>query len=295
MLGFVGLLEEEIASVQHLLESIPFTNIAPLDHFLEIYKLSHQEVLTLKEQPLKFPIESNKMLKLGISLGNLIKTLQLDEEMYLQQREQQQNFINNLNKSRSSIAGSSSNNNSTTGVDDPFVKRLHVISSSNSTQPIHHMKFVKNLLIVLKNFDIGNKQESNGNSYHSQGTGSTNTSPIKLNSKQLLIEKLEINIKLDVIFIYNTLFKLIDRILNILKTSLLDVTSISDMEESSSIFSINSVNSDSSIPLDEYLKFLKQCIHRISLGIILPFYNFVFTELVETNIQSDFSSLANSL
>lgn len=317
MMNFVGVLDEEISSVNHLLESIPFTNTVPDEYFLNIYRLSYDNLIKLKDQPGKFPIDSNKMLKLGISLGNLIKTLQLNEDLYQQQQLQQRNFMNNLNKQKGAVTLPGATN-----TEDPFKENYQlpnrpiVITSSQSSQPIHHIKFVKNLVTVLKNFDIGSSKQhlqkhhepsQSPNTINGTSTSSSsNASPIKLTSKQLLIEKLEINISLDTIFIYKIVFKLISKILTILRTNLdavnlaeVQVTApTNELEEDSSIFSSNSINSSessSAIPLDEYLKFLKQIINRLTQGIIEPFYKLILGELVEHNIQNSFQTLINEL
>lgn len=73
MSTFITTLDEEINYIQDLLQSIPFSSDRTT-HFLKVYKISHQELMKLNEQPLKFPVDANKLLKLGISLGNLIRT-----------------------------------------------------------------------------------------------------------------------------------------------------------------------------------------------------------------------------
>ena len=60
--------------------------------------------MKLNEQPLKFPVDANKLLKLGISLGNLIRTLQIDEESYQQQHNQQRQFLQNLNNAKTVVS-----------------------------------------------------------------------------------------------------------------------------------------------------------------------------------------------
>lgn len=139
-------------------------------------------------------------------------------------------------------------------------------------------------------------------------TSSANMSPIKLNSKQLLIEKLEININLDNLFIYKITLKLILEIFHILKQNLINTTSKLndpsfamtptkyDFDESSSIFSLNSSTSqDSSLTNDEYYKLLSVAILRISHGIVQPFVILIYREFAETKISDDFTQLINSL
>lgn len=360
MSNFIIILDEEITYIQELLQSIPFSSDRTT-HFLKVYKISHQQLMQLNQQPAKFPVDANKLLKLGISLGNLIKTLQVDEESYQQQHSQQRQMLSNLNNTRRTSYGAPASNGgsriSSTTMSDPFRGVLqppqpkHIIHSSTSppsnlnnnnnnnnlaTQPAHQVRFIKNLVNILKNFDIGGKlveplqstttlnQTSNNNrdsitsNYSiphtpqrvvSNGSGSSSTmnvSPIKLNSKQLLIEKLEININLDNLFIYKIVLKLILEIFQILKQNLINTTnklndsifssSKYELDESSSIFSLNSLNSqDSNISNEEYYRILSKILQRISQGIVQPFVYLIYKELVEVKISDDFTQLINSL
>lgn len=361
MSTFITTLDEEINYIQDLLQSIPFSSDRTT-HFLKVYKISHQELMKLNEQPLKFPVDANKLLKLGISLGNLIRTLQIDEESYQQQHNQQGQFLQNLNNAKNSGINSGNNSNNGTRVSstvsDPFRDSTilqppplkHIINSNNSSntnflspnvsQPPYQIRFIKNLVNILKNFDIGPRndfvqssatlnQSGNNNGTtnrdsvssnqsifytpqrvmsNGSNTSSANMSPIKLNSKQLLIEKLEININLDNLFIYKITLKLILEIFHILKQNLINTTSKLndpsfamtptkyDFDESSSIFSLNSSTSqDSSLTNDEYYKLLSVAILRISHGIVQPFVILIYREFAETKISDDFTQLINSL
>ncbi|KAL6454788.1 hypothetical protein SBY92_004259 [Candida maltosa Xu316] len=324
MSTFITILEEEITYIQDLLQSIPFSSDRTT-HFLQAYKLSHQQLMKLNEQPGKFPVDANKLLKLGISLGNLIKTLQVDEESYQHQHNQQRQFLQNLNNSRTNGTINHNNNTNTSNLSQASVNAVANNNGNGSgmaVQPPYQVKFIKNLVNILKNFDIGPKsdpfQASNNRdsiaSNHSMpphtpqrvlsnGSGaSSNTSPIKLNSKQLLIEKLEININLDNLFIYKIILKLILEIFQILKQNLINTTNKLnespkyDIDESSSIFSSNSVNSqESNLSNDEYYKLLSKILSRVSHGIVQPFIIMIYRELVESTITDDFTQLINSL
>jgi hypothetical protein len=194
----------------------------------------------------------------------------------------------------------------------------HVITSNSANQPAHHVKFVKNLLTILKNFDIGTshrvlsgKQDlrfSKSSDLFSNSVNSVNSlnlSPIKLSSKQLLIEKLEININLDVLFTYQILLQLVLKILTLLRSNLIIenlsevlASKSSDGDETSSIFSSSSNTSADStltIPVDDYLKLLRQIINRIVCGIVEPFIKFIYNELLQTNVHSDFNSFMKEL
>jgi hypothetical protein len=468
--SYIDVLDEEITSVQHLLRSVPFTSDGATANFLDVYKLQHESVAELRKQPQKFPIEGSKLLKLGISLGSLIKTLELEEEIHLQQQQQQRMFLSNLQQYKQKQQTSTSR---TPMADDPFhspkprqtfqqqthvansapnlldqgnsmasehhhkspvssapntpqtsssnfgvsteslvvpkrstpvspvrqrvppsspmnrspsmyvtgsprmtppvtPKRRpssrifsgspkitissspkepqqespviippsaspivnparasvplfarpgmsrHVITSNSANQPAHHVKFVKNLLTILKNFDIGTshrvlsgKQDlrfSKSSDLFSNSVNSVNSlnlSPIKLSSKQLLIEKLEININLDVLFTYQILLQLVLKILTLLRSNLIIenlsevlASKSSDGDETSSIFSSSSNTSADStltIPVDDYLKLLRQIINRIVCGIVEPFIKFIYNELLQTNVHSDFNSFMKEL
>ncbi|KAK6197928.1 uncharacterized protein RJT21DRAFT_53409 [Scheffersomyces amazonensis] len=296
------LIDEEINSISSLLRTIPFNRSATsTDYFLGLYKLNYDQLIGLNDH--KFPIDSSKLLKLGISLGNLLKTLQQDEEVEGQQQQQQQQVqrsvprvvhqqlqhaiqSTNVGSPPPSSAAVPSTPERKSGPkqlpptpksnsqSSPFLSDLpptpppkpHIITSNNAASgqldsefyntsnnpfnyngngitasyPIYQIKFIKNLLSILKNFDIGNVSVeglgissptnvqrvgsiSSSNSSvssqttlpsNAQGNASINVSPIKLNSRQLLIEKLEININLDTLFIYKIVFNLLLQILN---------------------------------------------------------------------------------
>lgn len=321
------ILDEAIAYVQGLLDSIPFSSDRTT-HFLNVYKIYHQDLIKLNDEPYKFPIEASKLLKLNISLGNLLKALQTDEEIYKQQNLQQKRYLNKLNsiqERRTATPTGVKEDGLRQPVSDQSVK--HAISSgqvSQSLQPPYQVRFVKNMVTILKNFDIDVpvKQEpsyhrdsttsSFGSAPHtpkrmisngsSSGPYATNTSPIKLNSKQLLIEKLEINIKLDNLFIYKITFKLILEIYNRLQQSLQSDGSVTSSpskvknDDESSIFSGISANSqDSNMGNEEYLKYVNNLLRRISYGITQPFVALVFREHVEQQLTDDFSQLINTL
>ncbi|CAK9436395.1 uncharacterized protein LODBEIA_P09530 [Lodderomyces beijingensis] len=356
MSSYIDVIVEEQNYVQDLLDSIPFSSDRTT-HFLKIHKISHQQLNKLNDQPYKFPIEANKLLKLGISLGSLLRTSQVDEENYRQQHQQQRQFINRLNNAKAQtprIASAPTPTTTTTrtgagagagALDDPFSANggqsqppRHVIHSqpqlgTQSHLP-HQVRFLRNLLTILKNFDIaappaqqqqqqaGNRESSasyGSNPYAAQrmvsnGSGSSavvvNTSPIKLSSKQLLIEKLEINIHLDNLFIYKIILKLILEIYGKIRQSLLGVNedepvtptgagsagAAGQNDEMSSIFSTASATShDSSLSNEEYLKIVSNVLSRISAGVLQPFVSLIYAEFVETKITDDFVQLIDNL
>lgn len=385
-------LEAEILNLNHLLETVPFgpKSNNKSKFFLNVYRLNYDQLAPLNNTSIesgglahKFPINSNKLLKLGISLGNLLKSLHIDEEIHHQQQQHQQNFVNNLNNLKSKNGGvvpggtgSPSANSSPSN--DPFNDNDTIISNqSNKAQvnlSLYQTKFIKNLMVLLKNFDIGNQNgigfqiqdmptsgsnstlnqygnshghghshsisngalgytsnTSSAQSTHSSQSGGTsshsnpNTSPIKLNLKQLLIEKLEINISLDNLFIFKIIIKLLLNIFEILKEQMIKANLLgtgtnsnpissprnhshrpstvsqitNDDLENSSLFSYNSLNSSSSkdtgLTVDEYYKLISQILNRINIGLIEPFIKLILSETVEPNISNDFSNLINNL
>ncbi|KAI5960719.1 hypothetical protein CANMA_003981 [Candida margitis] len=326
--SYSAILEEEIAHVQGLLDSVPFSSDRTTQ-FLNVYKIYHQDLIKLNDEPYKFPIEASKLLKLNISLGNLLKALQMDEDIYKQQNLQQKRYLNKLNsiqERRSATPTALKDEALRQSTPDQSVK--HVINSgqvTQSLQPPYQVRFVKNMVTILKNFDIDvpvkqapqysrdSTTSSFGSAPHTPkrmvSNGSTsgalytaNTSPIKLNSKQLLIEKLEINIKLDNLFIYKITFKLILEIYQRLQQSIQGETSVTSSpskvknDDESSIFSGISANSqDSNMGNEEYLKYVNNLLRRISYGITQPFVALIFREYVEQQISGDFAQLVNTL
>lgn len=343
-MSYVDVIDTEIANISHILDTIPFLARKPtrLQFFLNVYRPEHHQMQALNRvgedgnAEVSFPVNANKLLKLGISLGNLIKSLQLDEELSQQQQAQQQQFVNNLN---SKAGGKSVPRPAVPGAAyDPFSDASNTPASQLSKALVgltgYQIKFLKNLLVLLKNFDIGNTSATferydlpnstsnltlnqyngpNGSGMSSELFGAS-ASPIKLNSKQLLIEKLEINISLDNLFIYKMVLKLIFRIFSTIKSHLSKaninstpvsrVSSVSsasgDREEfeNSSIFSYNSLSSalsELSISTDEYVRILRQILSRVNSGIVEPFVRLVVVEVVEPAVSRDFNSLINNI
>lgn len=417
--------------------------------FMNLYKLRRDELVNiLNNGENTVGIDSNKMLKLGISFGNLIKNCQIDEQPGIrvvtlasimtpgtsgmgQGNSGGNSFMNRLqslsteNGSALTLAGPQI---PAPEIDNPFMAKQTVPpppgqSRSSVQLTVQQVKFLRNLVTLLKNFDVGSsslyhKRSSNpphnngsagghrgvstssilsGNSagntvngvsngnrgsdmYNEYGNneyggdahsgmgnqpsnrdsatsgtfgagtgsgsinGSTHTgglnsstanssSPIKLTSKQLLIEKLEININLDLLFIYQILFKLILRIYEIMKQGIVQHQVSSGIQErsalnstdlgkppsmvgefnfsmnitmnnaqsandSSSIFSSNSATSSDSSSIcspDEYVRLVRQITDRISYGIIGPFVNIIVSEIVEPNINQGFHDVMVSL
>lgn len=298
-------LRKEQANLEHLLRTIPFNDNCSVDskHFLNIYQLTHDDMLKLNETDVKFPMDSNKLLKLGISLGNLIKSLQHDEELYMQQKQQQQQrlIMNSLDPKARKFNANPRHNEPYNPFKEQSFNDLSIMNET--TQPVYQIRFIRNLLSILKNFDIGNYsvsqklQEVSNNSTSNQYDVST--SPIKLNSNQLLIEKLEININLDTLFIYKIIIQLILNIYVNIERNLLHIreTSSNNEEIPSNSLKANSPvrSANSGAPVDEYHKLLKQAINKISNGLIDPFTRLIINRIVLPSINGQVNSFLNSL
>lgn len=359
MTTYLDVFGGEIATIQHMLESLPFDRTeghsqTKSPYFLDVYRVHRPEMQLLNEDNGKFPLDASKLLKLGISLGNLLKSLQQDEEVYLEQEKKKQQFNKSLGGPLQGGPPSSAAPAVPLGSGaqislpkpqlqqhfdpvNPFLTDRKTINQlQQQSLPSYQTRFVQNLLKILKNYDIGtpvtmSSYSNNGSSLanfgqdtpgrHLSTTSSSSTlsqqvqsSPIKLSSKQLLIEKLEINIELDNLFTYKIVLKLVKTIYEIVdsqlnssgsgaevmyihsRNSIGNSLSAKDMSSSSSIFSTASYSStDSSMSLDEYLQHLKQIVHRISVGIIEPFVLLIVTNVAEKGIIDRFGELLKSL
>lgn len=311
----VDTLRKEQANIEHLLRTIPFNDNCSVDskHFLNIYQLTSEDMLKLDGDDVEFPIDSNKLLKLGISLGNLIKSLQYDEETYSQQKQQQQQrlFMNSLDPKARKINTNPTNNE----LYNPFKDQQPNNSTNNTedtSQPLYQLKFIRNLLSILKNFDIGNNysvsqklQDVSSNRNATLNQYDVSTSPIKLNSNQLLIEKLEININLDTIFIYKIIIQLFQKIYANIEKHLLHVRKASSNNEeipgnsskaNPAVFSPDSNNAGSSgASVDEYDKLLKNAINKVSNGLIDPFTRLIINQAVVPSINGQVNNFLSSL
>ncbi|CCE86095.1 Piso0_005745 [Millerozyma farinosa CBS 7064] len=296
-------------SLQKILSTVPFDadKNRSTNYFLNVYRLNHDELYRLTEEE-KFPLDAEKLLKLGISLGNLLKSLQQDDDSYRQQ-EQHQDKVNARNRINKSNAANSD-------LQNPFLME-NVISSSPI--PVHYIKFIRNLFNILKNFDIGSHNSMNQvnmrlHSIASQSSNSTMSksaagSPIKINSRQLLIEKLEINIKLDGLFVYKMIFQILLRVNQNLELHLQAILNRnaggsgspygnseeqdirSPGTENSSIFSSTSNTSDASLSQSDYSRLIVHCLARITNGLIDPFINSIICNVMTPTLKNEINSL----
>lgn len=305
-MSIAELIDHEISHLHHLLDSVPFGPRTDTKYFfLDVYKLTYGNVKALNlteavwEQ--KHPVAANKLLKLGISFGNLIRSLQ-NEQTAVEEKQA------NLKKGgRIQLV-------------DPFGEGYD--AKKDLPFAAHHIKFAKNLSHILKNFDIGvvhnvrpSRNSRSGVALESDTTSGNGSSvlsghmasPIKLNSRQLLIEKLEINIKLDTLFTFKIVLRLLVRIFSILQElmELYNFDKYNDLNtlhgdcDSSLIFSYNS-NFSGPVPEtvtspEDYLRLVKQTTSCINAGLVGPFTKMLLSEIVEPRVTNGFQSLLASI
>lgn len=292
-----ALLTLELDHLRHILDTVPFTPGAELNtFFLDVYMLTYAELrdynLTEEVWAQHNPVPANKLLKLGISLGNLFKSYHAEADSL---------------RAKQAIARPKTA--ATPNLGDPFSDNF----TQKSILALHESNLVKNLLLILKNFDVGfplvarNTRSSRVSAADSDNSGNGsqisahNSSPIKLNSRQLLIEKLEININLDTLFTMKIVMKLLLTILNILVPTVAvlsaheevnELNAIRAYSESESIFSGTSA---ADADVDEYLRLVRDIIARVNSGILEPFTQFLLLEIVEPKITSSFQNLVTSI
>lgn len=284
----IELLRSRKEQIADILLSVPFTSDnAPVGkHFLGVYLLSYQEMRSISEE-IGVLVDSSKLLKLGISLGNLLKRFeQEDKEVQIRQglfiKALNNLKINDLNDDRGT-AGMNSN--------DPFKdsgselrERKYKAVLSNNKQ------LLKNFLSILKSFDIGTTAPTylynlpSSRSISGGASVGANLSPIKLDSRQLLIEKLEIKIKLDNLFIYKTVLRMIYQIYSVVEQAvILDITE----SDTSSCGSHSEDNEDNGIqyPNISDQNSINAVVNRISTGIIEPLMEVLLNTLIKPRIK----------
>lgn len=254
--------EQGLAQLQNLLASVPFSRGSePQCHFLNIYKISHAELAALDLTEARwdqlFPISANKLLKLGISLGNLLRSYELELDAF-------QRRTPHLLAS------------------DPFDEAL---LERTKTMPAHHLLFARNFVLILKNFNVGVARRGKSDDLLS-GTASLSTSgsPIKLRSRQLLIEKLEINIRLDCLFTIKVVLQMLVASFEVALRLLRAATELGDTAVLSTIRvyseSLSEVSKVSGTPSD-FFTYLNEALVRVSSGVVEPLTALLLEELVE--------------
>ncbi|KAM9904825.1 hypothetical protein OXX79_002516 [Metschnikowia pulcherrima] len=309
-----GVVDDQLSYLHHILDTVPFAPNAMVNgYFLDIYKLTFAEIsslnITEKTWEAYNQVPVNRLLKLSISFGNLIKTFHLEKSHHEARNGAQQNHQNSRKPSRQSV--------------DPF-QDTFTDEKAFSVAP-YHLSFAKNFYLILKNFDIGSAAGSiatsggqvarrsqnlrnghNENDATSFGNGRNMNSPIRLNSRQLLIEKLEINICLDALFTFKITVKLLERLFLVLKQSLGNYTpqeepigsSRKSPSENSSIFSsISGISAglDSITSVDDYARLIAEISHRICVGILDPFVGFLRESIVKPHVLGGFQDLINTI
>lgn len=282
--------EHSLARIRNILDSVPFMPGTETDsHFLHIYKITHAELASLDLSEARwdqlFPIPANKLLKLGISLGNLLKSFNLEQKAY------------NLRQVYSTPARTGS---------DPFDDTL--LPDRTPTIPPHHLLFVRNFLIILQNFDVGTafrpplrSRQSIGEDLSSAPSvlSGPSASPIKLKARQLLIEKLEINIKLDCLFIAKivlqvlaTMYEVLEKLLPPEPEEQSELSTIRVYSESSLMFSKSSGMLSA---LGEFYSAANEVLARVTSGIVEPLTGLFLEELVEPLVVSSCQNLIAGL
>lgn len=321
----VNLVDDQLHYLQHILDTVPLTpGTQTHGYFLDIFQLSYADIqrleLTENTWETHNQVSANKLLKLSISFGNLLKTFHLEKAHYESKSGAQQN--QNWKKQSRQTA-------------DPF-DETYATEKPVSVAP-YYVSFAKNFFLILKNFDIGSAAGStasgsgsisnNGPSRLSQVSRSSlgdpeilspptmgsHTSapimslPIRLNSRQLLIEKLEINIHLDALFTFKINLQLLKLLFMILKLLLKNYTPPEDgaeeayrkrNSETSSIFSSVSGTStglDSVVSMEDYARLVFEVSRRVSTGILDPFTNLVRESIVKPQVLGGFQELVNNI
>lgn len=291
--------------VRHVLEAVPFGKNEQRPSFLDVYNISTEDMAALDFSEaawdLRFPIQVNKLLKLGISFGNLLKMLE-NEQKALEAKE---------------ARDAQMAKKAPTQTVDPFSDDYDGLKG-NKVQ-VYHIRFAQNLFHILKNFDIGSSPYSAQktkltpvDSDQTSANGSQNSlngvnaSPIKLSSRQLLIEKLEINIRLDALFTYKVVLLLLLQIYDILELLLRELPEAPEKGgtrdgDTSSLLSYTSLNlsgtpnSEFVLSTDDYVRLTKAILHRVDAGIVGPFVQTLVTELVDTNVAGAFQTLITNI
>lgn len=304
------ILAKEISKISNILDAVPMKpGIVPKCYFLGIYHLTFQDIKSLELTETQWeqlhPVPVNKLLKLGISFGNLVKSFLIEQASYESKQAQELNVRKNA---RQSV--------------DPFLDNYKLSKLPVAT---HYVNFATNFLLLLKNFDIGTTQQlevkrsrnsraslgigdsdihSNSGSHTTLNSGMTGL-PIKLNSRQLLIEKLEINLNLDPLFTMKIVLKLLVSMFTIVRAlvgtteEVSELSAIKAYSENSSIFSTNSSASGGNVDpiqsMEDYLRLINDIVLRVNLGIVDPFNSMILVEIVEPRVLESFQGLTNSI
>lgn len=302
------LLKEDIESqrqlVKHLLESVPFGKNDHGPSFLDVYNISNADMAALDFSEaawdLRFALLANKLLKLGISFGNLLKIFQNDQKAHEAKEAREAQLTKNRTPTQNS---------------DPFSEGFEA-RKINHVHP-YYIKFAQNLFHILKNFDVSPHTHTPRTTLDSDQTsanGSQNSvggvasSPIKLNSRQLLIEKLEINIRLDALFTFKVVLLLLVQIYDILTQLLrefidsgIDRVGLRNDADNASVLSYTSNNlggppiSGAVLTSADYIRLTRAILYRIHGGIVGPFVQTLVTELVDTQVASAFQTLVTNI
>lgn len=312
-MSVLQLITDEIARIEHILVSVPFMARSEASvQFLNIFKLTYADIkrLNITEENWEDDYEqisANKLLKLAISFGNVIEAFNLEK----QTAETKVARLRGVKRIQSS---------------DPFNEGF--CATKPSQIPLHFVNLIRNFTLVLKNFDIGSSELSfktlkrhisNLSVYSREDSEDAVTptslfplsaprpaslirkSPIRLNSKQMLIEKLEINIRIDPMFTMRVVLKLLVEILTIIENLWKDQEEAEEelaptvpLSSSSSVFSGGSGGSEP-LSYTDYRQLVKASISNVNGGVVGPFVSFLQREVVEPRIKAGFENILNTM
>ncbi|OBA20653.1 hypothetical protein METBIDRAFT_12622 [Metschnikowia bicuspidata var. bicuspidata NRRL YB-4993] len=282
--------------IQHILDTVPFAaGTTPKGYFLGVYKLTHADLLLLRLSEHAWQahgqVPVNRLLKLSISFGNLLNTFLLDRAQHEARAAAQQ---------RQLAAQAPAKNG---GLGDPF----HAGYTGEPAPAVapHHTSFARGFLGILKNFDIAPARAA----FAEDGVavpGAKTGSPIRLNSRQLLVEKLEINVELDALFTLKITLQLLQRLLLLLEQLAADMPPQGAVaqappgppSDTSSIFSSVSGSSsagDSALGMEEYARVVAEVVRRVAAGIVDPFVALLRDSVVKPRVFGGFQDLVDTI
>lgn len=309
--GIVLIIAEETARVEHILESVPFMAGTEIKtRFLNTYKLSYADIrrLNVSEETWEQydQIPASKLLKLSISLGNLLEAFK-NEKVSVETR------LARLKLSKKPQTA------------DPFDEGFS--ASKLTLLPIYYLNLARNLAVILRNFDIGTQiaplkqlqrhlshllvysknDTDDAATINSVGTpaerviSASSKSPIKLNSRQMLIEKLEINIQLDAMFTMKIVLKILMELFLTLgqpwsnkEIGEEDLVPQPPNTSASSLFSVATGGSDS-LSSQDYVNLVLSIFTQINAGIVGPFTSLLQTKVVEPRVIGGFQNLLSTM
>lgn len=295
----------EMGRVKHILATVPFMPGTKIrDPYLSTYILSYADIkqLNLTEQTWcqYEQIPANKLLKLAISFGNVVEAFRIENSAA-------EAHAARLKTARK-VSGAES-----------FKEGL----SPKPTQlPAHYTNLARKIALILKNFEVGVpglptkallRHVSHLSVYSREDDTATvngsvsleraeppSRSPIRLNSRQMFVEKFEINIRLDALLTMKIVLMLLVKIFGIFEQSCKDHDMTDDELAppmpfycASSVFSSSSGASE--ITPSEYALLIQSIICHINSGIIGPFTSLLQLKVIEPRVIAGFQNLLSTM